>query len=165
MKRWRSGDEARVSRCCGGAVAALSRQGGDVLGSDRQNPVLRPVPGSRIPEGAQAVKGWTRQRTPRSGAQPSGRASLHGRAPGGRIGQTRGTSDALPASEFVAISQYPLGFLGLLEIGITSTTNFWAERAPIWPGVPPYFSVSMGQRLHQSRLIRPLRQQKSRDLK
>ena len=33
-----------------------------VLCSDRQNPVLRPVPGSRIPEGAQAVKGGPRQR-------------------------------------------------------------------------------------------------------
>jgi hypothetical protein len=40
-----------------------------VLCSDRQNPVLRPVPGSKNPEGAQAVKGWPRQRPPRSGAE------------------------------------------------------------------------------------------------
>ncbi len=42
----------------------------DVLCSDRQNPVLRPVSGSKKPEGAQAVKGWPRPRPPRSGAEP-----------------------------------------------------------------------------------------------
>ncbi len=41
-----------------------------VLCSDRQNPVLRPVPATRIPECAQAVKGWLRQRPPHSGAEP-----------------------------------------------------------------------------------------------
>jgi hypothetical protein len=48
------------------------------LCSDRQNPVLRPVPATRIPECAQAVKGWPRQRPPpkaaRSRTQPKGRA-------------------------------------------------------------------------------------------
>jgi hypothetical protein len=41
----------------------------DVLCSDRQNPVLRPVPQTRIPECAQAVKGWQHLRPPRSGAE------------------------------------------------------------------------------------------------
>jgi hypothetical protein len=41
-----------------------------VLCSDRQNPVPRPVPGSKNPEGAQAAKGGPRQRPPRSGAEP-----------------------------------------------------------------------------------------------
>ena len=65
----------------------------DVLCSDRQNPVLRPVPGIRIPECAQAVKGWPHQRPPRSGAEPrtagpspaSMASVLDGRARGGRI--------------------------------------------------------------------------------
>lgn len=41
-----------------------------VLCSNRQNPVLRPVPGIKIPECAEAVKGWPHQRPPRSGAEP-----------------------------------------------------------------------------------------------
>jgi hypothetical protein len=64
----------------------------DVLCSDRQNPVLRPVPGNKNPECAQAVKGWPYQRPPpkaaRRRAQPIGRArraSLRGRAHEGRL--------------------------------------------------------------------------------
>jgi len=55
------------------------------------NPVLRPVPGIRIPECAQAVKGWPRQRPPRSGAETRAaqRAStasvLYGRAHEGKL--------------------------------------------------------------------------------
>jgi len=64
-----------------------------VLCSDRQNPVLRPVPATRIPECAQAVKGWPPLRPPRSGAEPrtagpspaSMASVLDGRAHGRRI--------------------------------------------------------------------------------
>ncbi len=62
-----------LSRMCRASVPTLSRfaaKSAPVLCSDRQDPVLRPVPGSKNPEGAQAVKGWTRQRPPRSGAEP-----------------------------------------------------------------------------------------------
>ncbi len=73
-----------------------------VLCSDRQNPVLRPVPETRIPECAQAVKGWPRQPPPpkaaRSRAQPKGRArraSLIGQAQGGRMEVRKGDAVAV----------------------------------------------------------------------
>jgi len=70
----------------------------DVLCSDRQNPVLRPVPGSKNPEGAQGVKGWPLSRPPRSGAEPrtagpspaSMASVLDGRAHEGKIDEKEG---------------------------------------------------------------------------